>query len=390
MQPSRSPSFGRNRIPTVVLALTCLFLTREDLSAQEPRALPQWHVDLAKPLTEIGDNSSNKVYWRTVAGVVRLESGELLVADSDGQVLRFSARGEMTRVEMRRGNGPSELPGIGALLPVGELAAAVFNSQFLLLGGPTPIKGGIPNTGGPPSGAAMGVLVGGGVLQARVGWKLLSPPTRILRDSATLVLRTESGTDTLDRVPFSTGLVFAAPSVPQGVTFGKVEGAPQLIAAARDSIIWYGVNSDPSVTRVIVRNNHVVRKDLLSLALPSIQWSAESRAAWLGEALRVSTSPEKRALASALWSSTYLPTSMPRFRSLASDVNGAVWVEVFPGNPTQAREFVVHSIQGKPLARVTIPPTLRIAHLSACCLTAIQTNEDDLESVVVYSLRRTP
>lgn len=370
------------------LALSGLLFTSVGVAAQGSTKAVTWTVDLSRPITEVSESAAGTIQWKRVVGAVRLATGEVLVGEPEGRVLRFSDRGVFLGLAMRRGRGPLELPGLNALLPLGDAAAAVFQGEYLTLGGPSPQKSGMAGSSGPPSGSTLGVLVGGGVLQARSAWRVLNPPTRIVRDSATMVVWSPAGIDTLGRMLHTTGLVFASSSITHGVTFGKIDGAAQLLASGRDSTIWYGVNDEPWLMKVTVRNGRVVSRTRVPLVMGGMTWNAERRAAWEKAALEMVDTPEKRILASAVWASSSLPDHMPRFRSIVSDVDGGVWVESFPTDPAQSRDFLVLSADGIPAGRIAIPADLRIAHISRCCLTVVRKDADDVEQVIVYPLSR--
>jgi hypothetical protein len=347
-----------------------------------------WSLSSA-PTTIIADDGTEATQWRRLAGAVRLTNGDVLIADMGGGVRRFDADGRFVKVELRQGNGPLELPDVSALSAWGSGAVATTGNEYVSLGVPAPVKGGFSTGGGPPSGSVNAVFLDGSLLQVRTGWFQLAPPTRVVRDSVTLLVRGGAGrVDTITRGTNTTGLVLASSSLSRGIGYGVIWGAPRLLVTGRDSVVWFGSTDQPLLQRVTIRGGRALTPQRVALALPAGAWTEPRRAAWAAFAADGAQRPDSKVLADAVWKREWLPPAAPRFRALVSDVGGGVWVERYPDRPISPSVWLALDATGQEVGQVTIPLRARLLHLDAGHVVLAVGDDNDVERVAVYALRR--
>ncbi len=360
----------------------------EIAEAQNAMPLARWQIS-STPVAVIRDDGTQRTQWSRLVGALRLSNGDLLIGDAGTGVHRFTTNGEYVKLELRLGNGPRELPDLTGLTAWGSGGVATSSNEFVTLGVSTPRKGGFLAGGGPPIGSLNAVFLDGSVLQVRSRTMLLTPPTRVVRDSVTVVLRSASGgVDTVARALGSTGLVLESSALSYGIGYRLIEGAPQLRVTGRDSVAWIGSTEESTVSQVILRKGTTDQRMRIPLPLARTEWSAGRRAAWATWSLNSTDQPDARAMVQATWARDVLPPHMPRFRSLVSDVDGGLWVEQFPEQPSLPPTFLVLSNIGKALARVSLARPGRVLHVDAAYVVVAERDEDDVESVAVYALER--
>lgn len=367
---------------TTAMMLLCTLVPLMHLRGQ-----PAWRVD-PRPVTVIEDDGTPETQWRSLAGAVVLGSGDVLVADAVGEVRRFSRLGRYVERIMRSGNGPRELPRIMAFMPWHDGAVAVTDREYLTFAVTDPHKGSVPAGGGPPSGLLAALLQDESLVAVQMGFKVIAPPTRVLRDSASLVLRLPDGNSRrLGRVPYSTALVLEVPAAPGGLRYGVLEGAPQLLVAARDSVVWFGSTDSPGLTRVSIAGSAARSINVTGAGTP-VAWTTARLDAWKRWAVARASSGPDSLLADARWSKQHLPANVPLFRSAIPDVGGGLWLERFPALPTDAPEFLVLSPSGTTIARVHLPRAARLLSVQRATVTVAERDENDVERVVVYAVQR--
>lgn len=359
----------------------------EPAATQVLPRVPSWTLSRS-PVTRVSDDGSEHTQWRRIVGAVRLPEGDVLIADADA-VRRFAGSGRFVRLEIRSGDGPSELPEVASLLPVGLGAVAVSSNASIVLGAAPRTKRLLQSGGGPPAGLIDAVFLDGSFVQRRTPWALLSPPTRVVRDSATLALFGSAGVPlTITQLPNATGIVLASASLTRGIGFRVMDGAPQLRVTGRDSVLWIGSTDQDSLMRITVRNGRVVQDQRVHVQLPVLPWSELRRASWQSFTVQRAQRSYEKILAEAAWSTRWLPGSAPRFRSLVSDQGGGVWVELFPERPDIPTHWLVLNAIGRAVAKVTIPRDARLLHVDAAHVVVAALDENDVEYVAVYALTR--
>lgn len=85
-----------------------------------------------------------------------------------------------------------------------------------------------------------------------------------------------------------------------------------------------------------------------------------------------------------------LPSNAPRFARFIAGVNGEIWIEAFREDPSVPRSYVVVNRAGSPVGRVTMPKGMIPFEVGPTDVLGILTDDDGLEHVVQYSVRRNP
>lgn len=363
-------------------------------------AQQDWQIGVT-PVTVVEDRGTPETQWTSISGAVLLMSGELLVADVGGEVRRFSPSGQFLRLEVKHGRGPGEMTEIVKLMPWRDGGVATSWQHYLAVGVKVGPRSPGPITNGPPNSRMLAVLDDGSRVELRMAWRQIGPPTRVLRDTATVVhLQVGGQTTRILKAPFSSALVLVVPAAPGGIRFGQIEGAPGLLMAGRDSSFWYGISDSAQMTRLVVSpqgsltpsvvriTSHTGARAMAAQFLRTERWTTERITTWREWARQRAQNGADSVLADALWTGQILPASSPIVRSVVVDHDGSLWMEKFPTRPLDLPQFFVLSGKGDLVGRVKLPRPGRILDIREGHVVVGERDADDVERIAVYVLNR--
>jgi len=390
--------------------LTALVLSRAPaLSSQQVRIqdgarvvsygssarLPEWRINERPQLALGGADGRGPTELSAVVGVVRLSTGELVIADASSSELRvFSAHGDHVRTFGGRGGGPGEFDGLLALHRSGDTLVAIDRGQQrlqlftvdgrlvrtvaspLFPGASMPFWAGVTGDGSGvmlaleplrDTTAARAIATGAlGVQDARS-----STVRRIARFNAYEVAKSGGR-----QLPVYLGSVFRQAVLADRVCLGW--------AAAWD-ITCYG----PA--------GAIVSRTLRAVTPASV--SDADRSAFREGFYRANrTVPRERLEAVA----RVFPFAERRsaFGRFVAGVGGELWVGPFvisedvvlgrrgAPSPDRATRWTVIGSEGQIAGEVTLPARFALLDAGADYVAGVLRDEDDVETAVVYSLAR--
>ena len=137
------------------------------------------------PQTVIDGDQPGRAPLGVIVGARRLLTGEIVVADASAVDLR-----RFVRTITRRGRGPGEMTNVASLSRSNRAITAIGGMDVVAIGpdATTPVRYALPSSGGPPSGSILGVFGSGQVLLGESRFRILSPPSRVVRDTTRLVI----------------------------------------------------------------------------------------------------------------------------------------------------------------------------------------------------------
>jgi hypothetical protein len=363
------------------------------------------------PSVDIGGAGSGPDYeFNRVVGAVRLPDGRIAVANVGTSEIRFyDAAGSFAARSGRRGAGPGEYQSLAGLwigrgdsLLAADMMAqrlAVLDShggfgRHFSLGGRAGLnlgEGGRFSLAFPqgwfPDGAVLGVELPVGINQPREGaYRDTLTVIRFAADGATL--------DTVGRFPgiemeqmtFSAGgrSVPAPSPVPLGrQTFAAVAGT-RFFIATNESWEVQERSLDGAVTRLIRLETHPVavteqdieihRQEQLELmeGLPELRAVPQQIRTQITDRVRQAR----------------YPATLPFIAGLNAGADGVLWVQEIVKPGVKRQQFAVFDSSGVLLGRVSMPPRFQPTQFGAAELVGIWRDEDDVEHVRVYGLRR--
>lgn len=95
-----------------------------------------------------------------------------------------------------------------------------------------------------------------------------------------------------------------------------------------------------------------------------------------------------RARVQAVYDPALRPTKAPRFASLLPGYAGEVWVEEFSESAKRPRRFLVLGSNGAQRGTVDVPRTVKIAEIGRDYVLGIITDDDGVERIAAFALRR--
>ncbi len=359
-----------------------------------------WQID-AEPRLEIGptDTDDPRYDFLRISGGSILPSGEVVVLVAASREIRvFSPDGEWLRTIGRDGEGPGEMRGVGTMVRSGDtlfvtdvqlsrLNAFSTEGTFLTSWLYPSIEG--SGRVMPSHRLADGSWVASGGFSFGSGGMpsegLMRPPMAYFRLDAGLesVLDTIAETPGSEMVISSSGggtdgrrMVFIAPP-PLG------RSAP--VTAAGDEFVW-GDNAAPQL------NIHAPDGSLRSI----LRWSAPAvpvdaalieRVKQAALSLAEGNETAQQRIEGQYSSPSPAPV-VPYFISARHDLEGALWVQEYPLVQSDSVHYRIFDPDGQYLGRRSLPPRTRVLEIGEGHLLTVWQDDDDLEYVRVYGLRR--
>jgi hypothetical protein len=373
----------------LLLAIAAAF----PLGAQS--SVPTWTLS-AQPTLDIGSEANTQTQFNGVTGVVRMPGGEIVVANGTSQELRvFSSSGTYLRTltsNSRTGvmrsldriwRGAGDTIYATEILPQ---ASSVW--VFTLSGVVSSTQVGASNAGGvfPVDRFPDGHFVVSAASRRRT-----QPPM-----GPTYVDSLPLGVITLrDLTPKWIGSLRNEMLIMQTAGRGRGGGGRAAIAypfgrstsvAVSGERLWLGDSETGTITL-----HDLTGRGLAVFSAPTATRRLDTtiirrlRTSGVNDAMNWND----RARVDASYSLPF-PRNAPRFARFLPGVNGEMWIELFREDPSTPRSYVIVDRQGKPIGRTTMPRRMIPMEVGSTDLIGVLTDEDGLEHVVRYSLRRTP
>ncbi len=345
-----------------------------------------------RPTLDIGSESSTQTQFNGVTGILRMPGGEIVVANGTSQELRvFSATGEFLRTLGPNGRMVymRALDRIWAGRADTIYAAEVLPAEsnlltFTLKGFVSKRRIGASNAGGiypidrlPDGHLVISAAARGPSRMGGMGTFMDSTPVGVL--SLTDVSR-----------PYWIGMLRNETMLLPQRGGGRGRGSQRIpypygrstsVAVSGDRV-WIGDSETGTITQynslgrgLTVFSSPTPARPLDTAAI------RRQRASVLSDAMNWDN-PE---------SLVPLPITgkAPRFTRFIAGTNGEMWIEVFDENKVAMKSYVVVNRSGKAIGRVVMPRRMVPFLIGPMDVMGVATDDDGLEHVVRYSLRRT-
>ena len=327
-----------------------------------------------------------------VDGTIRLGNGSFAVSDRRAhQLLFFDATGRPGPVLGRKGSGPGEFESIWRTSRRGD-TVLIYDSSLRriseFVGLPTPRL--IRTTRFVATSDRGGFFIDGQLANGRWLVSTGSSPHWDMRqgqrDSSWFGTVAPDGTGRVTWIGGAPGLamfIHKPDTSMRGAVVGPIPFSPNALALAVGRTVWIGDNSIPElIAHREGRTPHPVR---LPIALQPISRTTLYQAR-RNEAANERSDP---LFLATKYSSAVAPKTFPAFQRLIAGPASQVWIEVDARLPGSATRYLVLGEGGSPLAWVVTRAGFRIHEVGVDYVLGIQTDDDDVEQVHLYSLYRT-
>ena len=362
------------------------------LSAQT--RLPEWKLD-PTPRVAIGGDGSTTTEFLHVRGARRLADGRILVANNGTSELRiFGANGAYLGAFGRKGQGPGEFDYVSWSERFGDTVivydGGLRRLSFILLRGAPRLVSEIPVALENANGESWicGRLSDGRWIVC--GLAMPTPPGKgayRIPGSVGVVNSTAAGkVQWLAEFPDGDAFVYVPPNNPNAVSLvvTAFPGAAQV--AAGSGVVWFGDGKADSLVQLTLATG-ARRKVTVGAGAPvTKEMVAQAHARDLELARR----PRDTAAAAMRYGPELLPKRLPSYESLLVGPRGELWVQRGAPSRTAPAEYVIYSSAGTPLARLSAPAGFRVTDAGPDYVAGVHHDDDGVETVRVYSLRRSP
>jgi hypothetical protein len=373
-------------------------VTNTDASWREGEG---WQID-AEPRLEIGptDTDDPRYDFLRISGGTILPTGEIVVLVAASREIRFfSPEGEWLRTAGRDGDGPGELRGVRSLIRMGDTlfvpdvqqsrlnafrtdGSYLTSWPYLSVRGMGRIMPTYRLDNGSWVGSA-GLTFGGsdampaeGLTRRPVAYYAMTPDLSMIRDTLAVTPGSEM------RVTISTGgggtmraISIATP--PLGRSAPAVAGGNRLI---------WGDNARPELH---IHDPGGALRSIIRWEAPAIPVEAALVEAMKQDAIANSDGSEgSMGRVEARFAEPPPTTEVPWFSNLFLDPDNALWVQEYAPLQTDAVHFRIFDPDGQYLGRRSLPPRHRVLEIGSDAILTVWQDDDDLEYVRVYELRR--
>jgi hypothetical protein len=238
--------------------------------------------------------------------------------------------------------------------------------------------------------SALGARPVGRLLDGSLAWLSVDPAydgtvAGVRRDTITVALSTGEGgsLEPVTRVPGTT--TFTARTTSGGIVVGELPfGAKSLVAAGRNHI-WI-LDNAATVVRGYTTTG-VLAHAWRAPVTPQTITPAHIAAARARELEQLTADPIRRIIQQKFAAA---PSIAPTISAVAVAPNGDLWLTTYVADVNQGAAVLVITETGVQRASLRLPARFRIVSVGESSVIGIHRDEDDVETVRVYSYRRTP
>ena len=360
-------------------------------TAHAQSALPEWTLG-ASPLVTVEADGTPRTEFQYISAVARLSNGNVAVVHPATHEIRiFNAKGAFVSTFGRKGQGPGEF-------------------EFMIWAGR----------------AGDTTLIFDGSLR-RIQSVVLTPSPRLVGEQLVTLEAPEGELSIHGRLPDGrwlaqglampeptkktgpyripgyigianrtlTGPVQWQPRMPDGDAFAyiepgrglslKVRAFPAaLISIVSGNAIWFGEGATDSLFRLDASTGQrkVVRVQRGDVVTPVMVDAARARE------LEIARRRNDSVVIRLRYGPDYLPKRLPSYSGLVTGPRGEVWVEHGTAAQIDATRYLVLSSSGTNVARLTTPAGFRIREVGTDYVAGVHTDDDGVQTVRVYSLKR--
>lgn len=368
--------------------LSCI--AAPSLDAQQP---PQWHLEPV-PRLLIGNDGQPGADFAGIVAAFKLADGRVVVADNGSSQLRvFRADGSFDRAVGRRGSGPGEFQFLRWVVRSGDTLFALDPmlrraTTILLSLEPRVLSSvTISAQAGRPF-DVVGRLASGEWIaeyKERIDWNAAPGVQRERAGIGVVAQNGEGMARWIAEIPSTASFVNRPTGSLQDAGIGPIAFSPWHHAVGSANLLWFGESATPELTRWDPSANR--RRNV---ALPLVKAAPTPELIARRRAQEDADDPRSRGsrFQAAKYSAEFLPKSLPFFEALLPAPQGGVWVQEYTGLRHSATRYWVLDREGRILATVSGPAGFRVTEVGDLWVVGVHRDEDDVESVRVYTLRR--
>lgn len=374
-----------------VLAITSLLIpaisSAEGAANLQDRELV-WSLS-SSPTMSIGGGDDPREAITRVVTVVRLRDGRILLWEPRPASVRlYAANGRFVRVFAREGAGPGEVRD-AVWIGFNKDTVFVFDrtqrrlTRFRSTG---EVLSTVPFR---PIGSEQSYSVIGRWRDGTLILRSLDAgfsgrgEDGIRRDSVWLAIADDNGRGLRQLVGFPAAATFMK-SIPGGGAYvARQPFGPEGLAAVGSDILWVGDNSTPHVVAYDRSGQSKRRMRVPFESTPVDRRVADARRV---RELELARSVATQALVNAKFAA--LPERNPYYSGIAVAPDGDLWITEAARDDRTGTQVAVLAPEGSVRARLRLPPRFRIVQVDDSLVTGVYRDEDDVEYVRVYAIRR--
>jgi hypothetical protein len=374
-------------VVAITVSLVPGFSSALSAGSRQEREL-EWSLSSAPTISIGGGDDPRESITRAVT-VLRLRDSRILLWEPRPASVRlFAANGRFIRAFAREGAGPGEVRD-AVWIGVSQDTIFVFDRTQRRLtrfrsSGEVLSTAPFRSVGGDQSYSVIGRWRDGTlILRSLDGGMSGRGKDGIRRDSVWLALSNEDGTGLRQLVQLPGAATFAK-SIPGGGAYvARQPFGPEGLMAVGNEVVWLGDNSTPALVAYDRSGQPTRRVSVPFEATPIDRRAADARR--LRE-IELARNASTQALVNAKFS--VLPERNPFYSGLAVAPNGDLWITEAVGDDRIGARVAVISPEGSVRARLRLPARFRIVQVDDGVVTGIYRDQDDVEYVRSYAIRR--
>lgn len=364
-------------------------LATANVAAQVPA---QWRLD--QQLFAIGSEAPGPTQFSRIVTVLLLPDSGVVVANGDSKELRFfDARGLFVRSSGRDGAGPGEFRELAKVFRIAGDSIAVHDATVRRLSILSALGEFARSlTLERPPGATGAPTPAGGFADGSFASFTATPPKpgpgqergAFHRLTATWYQHDANGRFRTVLGQSPAGELFL--ELLDGMV---VNWAPPFQRLLRHSVsadrVFAGDGLEQSVVSL---GTKPVRSQVIPVAVRNLNLTPADVAKFREERLDRAPTPHHRTQLETSFGKTPVPTTMPAFEALRSDAQGNVWMQEYRRPGATTVRWQVINASGALVATLDVPAQFSITDVGRDRVAGIWLDENDVETVRVYQLRR--
>ncbi len=361
-----------------------------------------WQISV-EPLVHIGHRDDDDPWYdflRVGTGRLMSNGGFVIAVAGHYQLRRFSSAGEWAWTAGREGDGPGEMRLPGGVKVSGD---TVFLADNRLQRVTSFIGEGIVHDAWryPTNEAGRRItpawrLADGRWIGSTAGTRVAEPPSGYQRN-VTDWYGIDAGLTRTEKYLATT--LGPEHILESGQTFTESDGTVRQMSLLRFPVLARSTVTTASAHHLIVGDNIAPELRVFSpddSLVMLIRWPAPGirvDAALLerikqGHLARAPDDPRARVGIEAQYSAPTPADVVPYFNSVQVDASGAIWLEAYPLVPGDSVRYQIFAPDGQWLGARALPPATTVLDIGLDRILAVWRDNDDLEYVRVYGLRR--
>lgn len=345
-------------------------------------------VDSLPAFTIGGADAEGPYDIARVRGVLRLADGTVLVLNrATSELSSFDSAGRYLRSVGRKGSGPGEFQSPYQLLWYGRdtlMVQDLGTSRVTLLGVDGRVYADV-SLQGLLAGPVVGRLPDGSLLAATYSPVSPGRPTSGRQRWPVRLVRVSKEGAVLDTLGVFPGMENVMLTSEHGASAGPASFGRSTLFAMADSLVYVGDNDSYRV-QVLAGGRRLVR--IIEKTHPAVPVTAAMVDSEKARRARATTNPSSREVEEQMWAHDRMPATLPAYRNIAVDADGWLWVRPYSDAQEGTVLWDVFDASGRLRCAVALPATLAAREVGHDHFLGVVTDEDGVEQVRCYRLRR--